>query len=257
MLVGSAQNRRVQSGGPFVLQDTISSVIAPLNTAAHTVASVGGKAKLLFRPRSYILKENADLRKRVRDLTLENSRLREAAFQNVSLRKALNLKETTQLNLTSGEVVARNESCWFDTATINLGSNSGVQKGAAVLNHLGLIGQVLDVSPFTSHIVSLTDPSSAVGGMVQRSRSMGIVQGRGDSYLALNYLPKDADIKVGDIIVSSSAGQVIPAGVPIGRVTEVVRNSMAGTTSAFIIPSVHFDQVEQIFVAKVGQEVAK
>ena len=104
-----------------------------------------------------------------------------------------------------------------------------------------------------SQMVFLTDQNSGVGGMVQRSRSAGMVQGQGADNLVLTYLPKDADVKVGDLVVSSGMGKVIPKGIPIGRVIEVVPNSLAGATSAVVKPSVRYDQVEQVLIAKVGQ----
>ncbi len=74
------------------------------------------------------------------------------------------------------------------------------------------------------------------------------MQGQGTDYLVLTYLPKDADVIKNDIIVSSGMGGVIPKGIPIGRVVSVIRDSVAGTTSALIRPSVKFDQIEYVFI---------
>ena len=91
--------------------------------------------------------------------------------------------------------------------------------------------------------------------MVQRSRSNGILQGKGGDYLTLSYLPKDADVKVGDIVISSGMGQVIPKGLVIGRVAKIMHNRVLGSTAALVRPSTRFDQIEQVFVAKPGQSM--
>ncbi|MCX6345534.1 MAG: rod shape-determining protein MreC [Armatimonadetes bacterium] len=257
MLIGFAQNRGLETGKSFFVQDAISSILAPIESAAHAVFGVGGWLKRVLRPTSSILKENARLREQVRSLQMDNARLREAAFENLSLRKALGLKQISPLKMTAAEVISHSESSWFDTATLNCGSRKGVEKGSAVFNHLGLIGQIVDIDPFTAQMVSLTDLDSAVGGTVQRSRCSGIVRGQGSEYLVLTYLPKDADVIANDIVVSSGMGKVIPKGLPIGRVVRVIRDTGGVTTSALIAPSVRFEQVETVFIAGIGQSAAQ
>ncbi|MEN6357484.1 MAG: rod shape-determining protein MreC [Armatimonadota bacterium] len=214
---------------------------------------MGRVAVLTFRPRSVILKENRQLRESVRRLTLENAALREAAEENIRLNAALGFQESSKIAMVAAEVVSHNESNWFDTATINVGTHSGIRQGSAVINHLGIIGQISEANPFTSQIVALTDSNSAIGAMVQRSRSSGMLYGQGTDYLVLAYLPKDSDIKLKDVVISSGMGGVLPKGLVVGRVLKVVRNSTAGTTSALIKPSVRFDEIEQVFVVKPGQ----
>jgi len=117
----------------------------------------------------------------------------------------------------------------------------------------GLVGQVVETSAYTSQVLALTDPSSAIGAMVRRSRSSGIVKGQGADILLFSYLPKDADIKPSDVVVSSGMGGVVPKGHVIGRVTKVTRDPVAGATSALVKPSVRFNQVEHVFVIKAIQ----
>ncbi|MCE5314772.1 MAG: rod shape-determining protein MreC [Armatimonadota bacterium] len=257
LVVGALHNRELKTGRSLYVQDTVRSSLAPVDVAAHAVLSVGKVAVVSFRPRSVLLKENRQLRARVKRLARENARLQEAARENAVLRAALELRESSKMDMVSAEVVSRDQSNWFDTATISRGTKAGVERGSAVVNHLGLIGQVSDVDPFTSQVVALTNSDSAVSAMVQRSRAVGMLYGQGADYLVLAYLPKDSDVRVKDVVVSSGMGKVVPKGLVIGRVVKVVRNSTAGTTSALIRPSVRFDEVEQVFVVKLGQASAQ
>ncbi|MCE5324247.1 rod shape-determining protein MreC [bacterium] len=251
--IGMMHNHGLATGNTLYMQDAVRSTLAPANMAAHVLLCLGRVSILSVRPRSVILKENKQLRERVRRLTLENAALHETAEENTRLKAALGLREFSKLAMVAADVVSRNESNWFDTATINVGTHSGIRQGSAVVNHLGIIGQISEANPFTSQIVALTDSNSAIGAMIQRSRTTGMLYGQGTDYLVLAYLPKDADVKVKDVVISSGMGGVVPKGLVVGRVVKVVRNSTAGTTSALIKPSVRFDEIEQVFVVKPGQ----
>lgn len=257
VVLGVAHNKAMESGQSFPPQDGARTAVVPVAIAARAVSGVGNSIARIGRPRRAILKENAELRAQVRQLTKENARLRECAEENIRLRQTLGLRDSLTLQTTSAEVIARSESNWFDTAIIDKGRDSGIEEGSAVVNHRGLIGQVVEVGPSTSQVVAVTDQTSALGAMTQRSRSSGILQGQGGDLLVLAYLPKDADVKKNDVIVSSGVGRVIPKGLIIGRVIQVQRNNVGGTTSALIRPSVRFDQVEQVLVVKPGQGVSQ
>lgn len=254
-IIGLIQNHYSETGRSWFLQDTISCILTPINRAAHGIGNGFGSFFGIFRRQSSLLAENNLLREEIKKLKLENHSLREESHEYAGLRQVVGLKQTSQLAVVVGEVVSRKESSWFDSATLNVGSRVGIEKGSAVFNHVGLIGQITEVNPFSSQVVFLTDSSSAVGGLVERSRSVGLVRGQGSDDLIFTYLPKDADIKDGDVVVSSGKGQVIPKGLPIGRVISVVRDAAAGITSAVVRPSVNSDQAEQVLIARPGQGV--
>jgi len=252
-LLGTAHKSAIKTGSPFVVSNVVRSMLLPIDKGFDRLFGAGAWLLSVIRPRGAILRENSALRARVRQLTQENARLREAAEENVRLREALQLRKSSTLRMISAEVISRGASGWFDTATIDRGRRSGVSKGAAVASYMGLVGQVTESDTFTAQVVALSDPSSAVGATVQRSRLSGIVRGQGADFLVLAYLPKDADVRENDVVVSSGMGRVVPKGLPIGRVVKVVRDSVGGTTSALLRPSARLEQVEQVFVVPLGQ----
>ncbi len=254
--IGRAHDSAVKNDAAFALQDAISVVVSPAALGFHTTFASIGEGVRAVRPRRLIVKENAQLRKEVIRLRAENARLVEAAHENVQLRKALGFRTASRLTMIPAEIISRKESNWFDTATANRGRRDGVEKGwAVVTSGMQLVGQVIETDIVSSRFVALTEANSAVAAMVQRSRSNGVLQGQGNDYLTLSYLPKDADVKVGDIVVSSGMGQVIAKGYIIGRVVKVVRSKVMGSTTALVRPSVHFDQLEHVFIVKPGQSL--
>ncbi|MGI6296140.1 MAG: rod shape-determining protein MreC [Armatimonadota bacterium] len=256
--IGAVHDHAVEHGRASIVLEAASLILRPSASAFHLTAVAAGAAHDAVRPRRYILKENATLRKEIAKLRAQNAALTEAAQENTRLRAALDLKRSTNLKMISAEIISRKESSWFDTATIGRGRASGIRKGWAVVGSgRWLIGQVLDTDQYSSRIIALTDSNSAIGAMVQRSRCNGILQGQGGDYLTLSYLPKDADVKVGDVIISSGMGQMVPKGFIVGRVVKVVHNKSLGSTTALVRPSIRFDQVEHVFVVQPTQSVPK
>lgn len=254
--VGALHDRALDRGAPFIVQEVVGTLLRPSTSGFHLAFSTIGRAARVSRPRRAILNENSDLRKEVLRLRTRNAILTEADHENARLRAALGLQQSSRTKLIAGEVISRKESNWFDTATIDRGRRAGIGKGWAVIaTGWRLVGQILETDAYSSRMVALSDSNSAVGGMVQRSRSSGILQGQGGDYLTLAYLPKGADVKVGDVVISSGMGQVVPKGLIIGRVVKVVQNRVMGSTTALVRPSMRLDQVEQVFVLKPGQSV--
>ncbi len=256
VVVGIAHDHALERGASFPVQDGVNLFLRPSSVGFHCAFATIGNTGRLLRPRRAILRENTRLRNETQRLRTQNARLAEANAENARLRAALGLRQSSSLKMISAEVISRRESTWFDTASIGAGRRAGVCKGwAVVTTGWRLVGQILETDALSSRIIALTDSNSAVGAMVQRSRSNGILQGQGGDYLTLSYLPKDADIKVGDIVTSSGMGQVIPKGLVIGRVVKVVHNKVMGSTQALVRPSIRFDQIEQVFVVKPGQSL--
>ncbi len=250
MVMGGAHNRAEERNASFFPENVVRVVLKPLQQAVSGVIRVGDAAAHTARPRSSLMRENEQLRAQVRTLNMEVQRLREDSGEAKRLRAALGLKAKSPDRLVGARIISRNPSEWFITATIDRGKSAGIQPGQAVITPWGFLGQVITVSPTTAQI-SRSDPEghSGVGAMVQRSRAVGICINQQDpEYLHLTYLAKDADIKPGDVIVTSGQGGVVPKGLPLGRVLKVVPESGGFIKSAILSPSVKFDRAEEVYV---------
>lgn len=243
-----ANNEAAREGRSLRLEDGIRVVLRPFQVAGAKLGGGGKSVARSLRTRSAILRENDTLRAEVRRLSQENSALRDQAEQNVRLRKALEFKESFPLPLLSSHVIGRSASGWFSTCVIDRGTRDGVQPGHAVATFRGLVGQVYKASQTSSSVLMLSDSSSAIGAIVQRSRVNGICQGQNSDVLILKYLPIDADAKPGDIVVSSGIGRLVPKGITIGRITEVKADRGGFTKHALVSPSAKFEQLEHVFV---------
>ena len=200
--------------------------------------------------------ENERLRAELAALREENYRLQEYRRENEALRAALALTLQVPAPTISAEVIARPLNNWWSVLTINKGSRDGVEPLMGVVSPDGVVGHVRTVNYLTSEVILLTDPRSAVGGIVQRTGQPVLVEGFGypGTHLRLRPLVAAADIQPGDIIVTSGMSQLFDKGIPIGKVDEVDLGPYGMSVEATVRPFVDFGKLEFVTVLGVRPE---
>jgi rod shape-determining protein MreC len=185
--------------------------------------------------------EVAALREQVR-------RLEEAGLENARLRRLLDLPAALGLDLVTAQVIAKDTTNWFKTVMINKGSEAGLQRGLPVIAPEGLVGRVVEVIPGTAKVQLLTDPVSSVGALLKEQRVTGLVTGDRGQTAIVKYLPLLAEVRVGDVVLTSGMGGAFPKGILIGTVTAIHRKSGALFQEASVQPSVDFGRLEEVLV---------
>lgn len=186
-------------------------------------------------------KELEILRRRLFDL-------RELEQENVRLRGLLNFKQKSTLRLVSARVIARSPDSWSSSVIIDKGKFNGVRRGMAVINGQGLVGRVAESVDYSSKVILINDPSQGISSIVQRSRQEGLVSGSLGSNLIMRYLPEDAQITIGDIIVSSELSQVYPKGLLIGKVVNIAKEFSGLSLYAVVKPAADLSSLEEVSV---------
>lgn len=144
-------------------------------------------------------------------------RVIELENQNRSLRENIDYADS-QKNITIAAVIGRSADNWWQQITLNKGNKDGVTAGDMVTGPGGLVGRVTSVSPSTSQVLLITDPTSQMGVKVSRSRALGVVRGNVDGRVIMQFFETTPDVKPGDVIVTSSYSRLFPQGVPVGRI---------------------------------------
>lgn len=151
--------------------------------------------------------------------------LQQAQFQmaeNAHLRRLMEGKQQLPVQSQMAEILYDARDPSTRRIVINRGSRDDVTLGLPVIDHAGVVGQVTRVFPFTSEVTLLTDKDQAIPVQVLRSGLRSIVYGRGHSgQLDLRFVAQDADIQVGDVLVTSGLDGMYPAGLAVARVTQV------------------------------------
>ena len=193
----------------------------PIQLAVSSPASAWKWLQEVSETRDALRAENARLRDQDRLLALRAMRYEALARENGELRGLRDALPPVAERWLAAEIVTQ-PSPLRQRFLINRGSTNGVFKGQAVLDGKGIIGQTTHVGPFSAEVILITDPEHAIPVQIERTGLRTIALGAGDTTsLALPYLPGNADVKAGDMLMTSGLGGVFPAGYPVARVTEV------------------------------------
>lgn len=197
---------RFGNSGPFaVARGVVQTVTQPIAQVCSVVstpfANVG--AVDVDEEVARLQEENSQLRTLVTELE-------EYRQQDQRLTAMLQFSDIYGLETLSAEVISMT-SGWDRTATINKGSRDGVRVGMGVMSTCGLYGQVESVTEAASVVRLINDPNSSVAVMVQNSRAHGIMHGSYDGTLTLEYVPIDATVGEGDIVIASGSGRNLSA----------------------------------------------
>ncbi|WP_129972346.1 MULTISPECIES: rod shape-determining protein MreC [unclassified Pseudomonas] len=179
-----------------------------------------------FGSRTELVAENEKLKSE--NLLLQGRMQKLAALteQNVRLRELLNSSALVNEKVEVAELIGMDPNPFTHRIIINKGERDGVVLGQPVLDARGLMGQVVELMPYTSRVLLLTDSTHSIPVQVNRNGLRAIASGTGNpERLELRHVADTADVKEGDLLVSSGLGQRFPAGYPVATVKEVIHDS--------------------------------
>lgn len=219
--------REGDSGIVHSARGAVMAVTSPVRMLGAAVASpfgaIGNAAGNLTASSETL----SELKEENEQLTAKVAELSEAKKTAERLEALVGLQSTYSLQSTAARIIGGSSDAWSDTVTLDKGSTSGFAVGMPVCSSGGVIGQIIEVSATTSTVRLITDEQSGVSAMLQDSRAQGMLQGQADGTLRLSYITADADVKTGDIVITSGLGGVFPKGLPLGTVSSVERASNA------------------------------
>jgi rod shape-determining protein MreC len=206
--------------------------------------------------------ENERLRQENAQLQIRLQSERAEAQQARTLQELLDLRgkhtfATTGAGVTAtplvpSSVIGGGASPSFRTITIDKGTQAGVRADMAVIAPRGVVGRVVLPTPRASKVQLLTDGEAGAGALVERSRAQGIIEGTGEG-LRLVYVPGTADIKVGDVVITSGIEGFYPKGLVIGQIQSIERT--AGEYSQVAVrPAVDYTSLEAVLVVLTPPE---
>ncbi len=243
-VVALVQINAQRTGSESPISTVATSALGLAQTAVS--ATIGGARALGSGIVSIpsLASENARLRDENRTLVQENARLHELAAayaQEVSVRPLVELYNGVEARVVG--FPPENES---RAVTIDKGTNAGVKRDDGVIAPGGIVGRVASAGPFTSTVVLLTDYTSRIPAIVRRGRWWGIARGNVSS-VRLEYVPQDAAMKVGDVVVTGE-GRSFHSGEPIGTVVSIERGDATLYQTAVLKPAVDLGALDRVVV---------
>ena len=147
-------------------------------------------------------------------------------------------------------VIGRDPSDWNAALIIDRGHAEGIEVGQPVVSPLGVVGRIIEVGHNSAKVILLSDPTFAVAAVVERSRENGLLTGTLQGVLRLQYLTDNADVKVGDTLVTSRLSTAFPEGILIGQITDVQASVNTHTVECLVEPAVDLSELEEVIVIK-------
>lgn len=193
--------------------------------------------------------ENDALKKRLAELEVQLQQEHALAARSQRLQALMDLKSQATMPTIAAEVIAGNPDPVMRTITIDRGSDDGVQPDMAVIAPGGVVGRVLGpVARGAARVQLLIDRNAAIGALIERTRSGGLVVGaEANPPLRMDLVSNLTDVQAGDAVVASGVDGIYPKGYAIGKVEKAERGS--GLYYAIAVrPSVDFSSLEEVLV---------
>ncbi|WP_408636731.1 rod shape-determining protein MreC [Pseudomonas aestuarii] len=208
------------------LHRQLGFIVEPFYWLGRLPVTLWDSATQELSSRSDLAAENEKLKAESLVMQRRLQKLAALTEQNVRLRELLNSSALVDDEVLATELIGIDPNPFTRRILIDKGGKDGVLLGQPVLDARGLMGQVVEVLPYTSRVLLLTDTTHSIPVQVNRNGLRAIATGTGNpERLELRHVADTADIKEGDLLLSSGMGQRFPAGYPVAVVTEVIHDS--------------------------------
>ncbi len=231
------------SFSPALRTPVLDTLKHPLNILALVKRELGG---IIFYHRNLI--QSVTLKNEIDLLRQRLNSAEEANIENTRLKELLRIKQEFPYKVIAARVIARSSDSWSSAIIIDKGRYHGIKRGMPAISYLGLAGRVVEAADYASKILLINDPNIGVSALVKRSRQEGLVSGTLGSSLIMKYLPRESDIQVSDIIITSGLTETYPKGLLIGRVVDIGDEFSGLSRYAVIKPAVDLSNIEEVLV---------
>ncbi|HET7892962.1 MAG TPA: rod shape-determining protein MreC [Candidatus Sulfotelmatobacter sp.] len=197
--------------------------------------------------------ENRALKEQIEQMRLEQVRLADDAAQARRLQTLLAFKEQFISRTVAAQVIGSSGSDLSRIIYIDKGEKAGVERDMAVITADGIVGKVLLVYPSVAQVLLISDQSSGVGALLEKSRLQGVLRGTANGEVVLERVMSDEQVVSGETVLTSGGDQIFPKGLPIGTVTRVSSGKDL-FLNIKIRPAADLSKLEEVLVLVEKQE---
>ncbi|HEX2027472.1 MAG TPA: rod shape-determining protein MreC [Nitriliruptorales bacterium] len=249
-------DERAGEDGPLSrARDGVATIFAPVQDGLATVVRPVGGLFAGIRDVVRLRDENARLQAELERLRERRRSLDDVVRENESLKGLLEQREeltaaSEEHSFFAAEVVALAPSSFAEwTVTIDAGTRDGVQKDMTVIDGDGLVGRVVQSGPSHSRVLLAIDQNFAAAARIAESGEHGVLEGGDTEPMAFELLNPEADVRVGDEVVTSTYGNAtFPDGIPVGAVSKVDKPTPSLSRTVDVQPFVDFTQLDVVLV---------
>ncbi len=231
-----------------LLRQGVSLFTHPAQQAAHAPVDFIQNAGSYFSSISRFQDENNRLRRSQLDGADELLRTRQLEAENDRLRKLLELKGRQKANGRVTQVLYAARDPFSRRVIVDKGQQDKIVAGQPVVDDAGVVGQVTRVFPFVSEITLITDKDQAVPVQIVRNGLRSVVFGLGNGQLELRFMPANADVQNGDMLVTSGLDGIFLGGLPVAKVVHIERDTSYSFARIYCAPVAGVENFGEVLV---------
>lgn len=247
----------VQSSSPAATIEGIGSgIVTPFQKIYHGVQSSIGRFWAGFTELTEVREELSRTQEKLRQYEAVSEDLHQIRRENERLRRLLELPETSDPDFIPAKIISKDPDNWFRTIIINRGSNSGIKINMPVIAYRGgrkaVVGKVIEARYGASRILPITSADIKLGVKIQNNGYPGILSGfsSNSNQCVMDYVSREAEIKHGDIIVTSGQAGIFPEGIAVGTAITAGMLETSSFQRVIIEPIIDYNLLEEVFVIK-------
>src|SRR5215471_11335423 len=230
-----------------------AGAITPFERALVWVQSSSGNLWHNYFYLRGVRAENRQLKEQIEQMRVEQVRLSEDAAQAHRLQTLLAFKEQFIAKTVAAQVIGTSGSDLSRIIYIDKGENAGIKPDLAVITADGIVGKVLLAGPNEARVLLISDQTSGVGAILEKSRLQGVLRGTSNGEIVLERVMSDEQVQAGETVLTSGGDQIFPKGLPVGTVTRV-GNGKDLFLNIRIKPAANLAKLEEVLVLTEKQE---
>ena len=240
-------------GLTFLFRDAVCVLLTPMQKVFnYATEAVDGFAAYFYKF-DELIEENNALRERIAELEQQNYDAAQLEERSAWMSNFLELKnQHTDFKMLSASVTGRESGNYSKILTIDVGSGAGVTMNMPVITSEGIVGRITELGYNWAKVTTIVESQSSVGAYIERTEDAGICEGEfalsSDGLCRLSYLPAEAEVRVGDRVLSTGYGSVYPRGLVIGYVETVGINELTRSPDVTVKCAVDFSELTKVMI---------
>jgi len=238
-----------------LIRQSVSLLVDPVQRVAQTPGSLVDYAQTYLEGLQSLIAENKALKHQQLNTAPDLQRLAQLESENERLRKLLGVKEREKAQGKVAQILYTARDPFTRRVIVDKGQQFEITAGQPAIDEAGVVGQVTRVFPFASEVTLITDKDQAVPVQVVRTGHRSVVFGLGNGQLELRYMPANADVQEGDMLVTSGLDGVYLPGFPVARVVQIERDSAYSFARIFCTPVAGVENFGELMILDPRQSL--
>lgn len=231
-----------------LIRQSITLLVDPVQRIAQTPGSLVDYANTYLQGMQALDAENRQLKHAQLNTAPDLQRLTQLEAENERLRKLLSVRDREKAKGMVAQILYTARDPFSRKVIIDKGQQSGIIAGQPAIDEAGVVGQVTRIFPFSAEITLITDKDQAVPVQLVRTGQRSVIFGLGSGQLELRYMPANADVQIGDLLVTSGLDGTYLPGFPVAKVVNIERDSAYSFARIFCTPMAGVENFGELMV---------